>query len=268
ERLGVVPVPEGSGDERSIADRVKPALALLEKQSYNFIRIGGCNSCHAQDLPSAAAALARERGLPAPKVIPQLPQYMQPATSERLMDFPALGFTSVVTGVAWDLFDLGMNRIPGDHYTDSAVRYIKALQTPEGNWFTLENRRPPMNSGSYQAAALSVFALKEYGPPAEKIDTANAIARAAKWLEAAKPANTQDRTFHLLGLAWSNASRAAIVSAAKALAATQRADGGWSQLPTLGSDAYATGEALYALNVAGDIPASDSIYQKGLKYLL
>ena len=54
-----------------------------------------------------------------------------------------------------------------------------------------------------------------------------------------------------MGLAWSNAKPAAIAAAAKSLAATQRADGGWSQLASMGSDAYATGEALYALNAAG-----------------
>ena len=43
---------------------IEIALPLLEKQSHNFIRIGGCNSCHAQDLVSAAAAIARDRGIP------------------------------------------------------------------------------------------------------------------------------------------------------------------------------------------------------------
>ena len=51
-------------------------MALLEKQSYNFIRIGGCNSCHSQDLPSAAAAFARGRGLRAPREIPQLRRHV------------------------------------------------------------------------------------------------------------------------------------------------------------------------------------------------
>jgi hypothetical protein len=264
QRLGVVAAPEGSGRERSIADAVKPALKLLEQQSHNFIRIGGCNSCHAQDLPSVAAAVARGRGLPAPKTIPQLPQHMQPNTTERLMDLNAVGLISV----AWELFDFGMNRVPGDHYTDAVVRYIKALQLPEGNWFVTQNRRPPMNSGVYQAVALSVYSLKEYGPAAEKADTDRVIAKAAAWLEAAKPETTQDRVYHLLGLTWANANREIIKHAAKALAATQRADGGWSQLPTMGSDAYATGEALYALSVSGKIPVSGPLYQKGVKYLL
>ena len=132
------------------------------------------------------------------------------------------------------------------------------MQTAAGNWDAFESRRPPMNSGVYQTTALAVYALKTYGPPAEKADTEKAIARAAAWLEAAKPATTQDRAFHLLGLAWSKAKPASIAAAAKALAAQQRADGGWSQLASMGSDAYATGEALYALNTAGRMAASRS----------
>jgi hypothetical protein len=71
-----------------------------------------------------------------------------------------------------------------------------------------------------------------------------------------------------MGLAWANARPAAIAAAAKGLAATQLPDGGWSQLPTLGSDAYATGEALYALNIAARMPSTDPVYAKGVKYLL
>ena len=264
QRGGVVEPPAGSGQQRSIPDSAQKALALLEKQSHNFIRIGGCNSCHSQDLPSAAAALARARGLPAPGAIPQLPNAMALNTPERIMDLGAIGITSV----GWELFDFGMNRVPPDHYTDAVVRYIKAMQTPEGNWKTLESRRPPMAAGDFQAAALAVYSVKHYTPPAEKADTEKVLARAAAWLERANPATNQDRAFHLMGLAWADAAPASIERAARALAATQRSDGGWSQLPAMGSDAYATGQTLYALNAAGKLPATDPIYQKGIGYLL
>src|SRR5204862_90477 len=44
---------------KTIPVAVERALALTEKQSYEFIRVAGCNSCHSQDLPSAAAGFAR-----------------------------------------------------------------------------------------------------------------------------------------------------------------------------------------------------------------
>src|SRR5262249_14681384 len=121
----VLSVRESSASERSIADAVQPALVLLEGQSRNFIRIGGCNSCHAQDLPSAAAGLARDRGLPSPKVIPQLPQYMHVNTAERLMDLNTVALNGI--GLGWELFDFGMNHVPRDEYTDAIVHFLTAM---------------------------------------------------------------------------------------------------------------------------------------------
>jgi len=125
-----------------------------------------------------------------------------------------------------------------------------------------------MASGDYQAAALSIYSLRQYGPEGDKASTGAVIANAVRWLEQAKPSTTQDRAFHLLGLAWGNGSPAVIKTAARALAASQRADGGWSQLPEMTSDSYATGEALYALNTAANVAPSSGVYQKGVQYLL
>jgi hypothetical protein len=40
-----------------------------------------------------------------------------------------------------------------------------------------------------------------------------------------------------------------------------------AQLPTMGSDAYATGQALYALK-AGDVSTQSEAYRRGAAYLL
>ena len=50
--------------------------------------------------------------------------------------------------------------------------------------------------------------------------------------------------------------------------AEQHPDGGWSQIPTLSSDAYATGQALTALAESGVIRPSDRVYQRGVRFLL
>ena len=251
------------GRPRSIADAVSRALALAEKQSYNFIRIGGCNSCHSQDLPSAAAAFARGRGLAAPREIPQLPASMMPSP-ERIMDLNIVA----LTGVAWELFDLGMNGVPRNAYTDAVVRLIKATQTAEGNWSANESRRPPMSAGEYQAAALAIYALKTYALPGDDAGTAQVMAKAIAWLERARPETTQDRAFHAMALEWATGGSAASRSAARSLIALQRGDGGWSQLPGMESDAYATGQALFALNMAGKLAVSDAGFQRGIDYLL
>ena len=57
-------------------------------------------------------------------------------------------------------------------------------------------------------------------------------------------------------------------SLGRALVAAQHQDGGWSQNPNLASDAYATGESLWALREAGVLSVSDPVYQRGVKFLL
>ena len=52
------------------------------------------------------------------------------------------------------------------------------------------------------------------------------------------------------------------------LARTQRADGGWGQTDAMASDAYATGSALVALWMGGDMPVTDPAYQRGVAYLM
>ena len=71
----------------------------------------------------------------------------------------------------------------------------------------------------------------------------------------------------MLGLTWASADRRSIDAAARALQLLQRADGSFSQLPTMPSDAYATGLALFALHESG-MPPAHRVYQAGLKFLL
>ena len=56
--------------------------------------------------------------------------------------------------------------------------------------------------------------------------------------------------------------------AARDLLREQRTDGGWGELPSLASDAYATGQALVALKEAGALAATDPAYQRGVEFLL
>jgi N-acyl-D-amino-acid deacylase len=110
--------------------------------------------------------------------------------------------------------------------------------------------------------------LQIYAPKARQAEFQQAIDRARDWLVTAKPESTEERAFRLLGLFWAKGPQATIDEAARELIADQRPDGGWSQTPTLTSDAYATGQAIAALRESGVLKADDPVYVRAAQYLL
>jgi squalene cyclase len=110
-------------------------------------------------------------------------------------------------------------------------------------------------------------ALQLYTPHADEGAYGQSIELAAEWLAKAQPKNNEDRAWRLLGLAWAGKNNAARQRAMQGLLAVQRADGGWSDLDSMESSAYATGKALYALQIAG-LSATDAAYERAVQFLL
>jgi hypothetical protein len=69
-------------------------------------------------------------------------------------------------------------------------------------------------------------------------------------------------------LKWGGGSPARIRAVSQALAALQKPDGGWSQIRPIPSDAYATGQALVALNEGRAVATGSPSYQRGIQFLL
>ena len=179
---------------------------------------------------------------------------------ERLIDLNVVGAASM----AWELFDFGMNGVPKNAYTDAAVRADQGDADAGGNWSANESRRPPMNAGEFQAAALAHLCDQALHAGRRRSEQRRRRSpRPSRGSKRAQPETTQDRAFHALALAWAMASpdsarrplaRSRACSAPTAAGASCRA---------IESDAYATGQALYALNVAGSMPATDPVYPEG-----
>jgi squalene cyclase len=131
----------------------------------------------------------------------------------------------------------------------------------------LDTRPPQADNSPIPFTAMAVRALAVYGPPGLREKISTTTARAMAYLRAASPTSTQDEAFKLLGLVWVNARRAELATQAKRVIALQRPDGGWAQLPAMSSDAYATGQALYALRASGMSP-QDGAYQRGVAHLV
>jgi squalene cyclase len=87
-----------------------------------------------------------------------------------------------------------------------------------------------------------------------------------KWLSQFEPRFTEERVFQLLAMHWTG--KETVGERARQLLAEQRQDGGWAQLGTLESDAYATGQAMYALLESGMLRPKDEACARGVQYLL
>ena len=91
----------------------------------------------------------------------------------------------------------------------------------------------------------------------------------AAWLAKTDPSHTtQAAALRLLVVARAGKGTKALGREIDAFMGRQNSDGGWGQSRELPSDAYATGQALYALNQGGDLPVSDPVYCRGTQFLL
>jgi hypothetical protein len=164
--------------------------------------------------------------------------------------------------VSYALLSLAADSYPADANTEAMAKLVAHWQMEDGG-FRAFPLRPPIESSHFTATALSVRALQLYGKNPEV-----QVERARTWLLNAKPETTEDRAMQLLGLSWADADQSEIRERAQGLLAEQRPDGGWSQLAELGTDAYATGQVLVALQSAVKMPASDPAIQRGIAFLL
>ena len=147
------------------------------------------------------------------------------------------------------------------------VHHLATIQASDGRWIN-NLPRPPMQSDDVSATALSIHAIKSYGWRGREEEFAASIEHARRWLWTVDVETNEETIFQLLGLHWAGEQPEKLTYLAKLLVQKQRKDGGWAQLPTLESDAYATGEALYALAQVVKDPLTDPAVAGGTRFLL
>jgi ankyrin repeat protein len=248
---------------------VNRSVALLETASAGFAAKGGCASCHSHNIVDLMAQAARARGVQLDAKSARDRQQLTKArffsASNQLERMDSAGTPDVPL---YALAAFASTEYAPDRTTDAMIANTIANQLSDGRWGLGSIARPPIQDGDIFRTALGIRALKVYGPPGRTAEIAPRIARATAWLAAAKPTTAEDRNMQLVGLHWARADARALKGLAKAILVTQRADGGWSQTANLKSDAYATGQSLFALVEAGILSPRDQAYRKGVNYLL
>lgn len=263
--------PPGPSPASSIRVALLRSLPLLQKTDLIFLQKAGCVSCHNNTMTAMTVALARKNGVPVDEDIARgqmkkIAAYVETWQERILQGVGIPGESGTMSNI---LLGLAAEDYPPDAATDAMARYIASQQWPDGRWRPF-GHRPPLESSDFPITARALRALQLYAPKAQRAKYDLSVQRAAGWLMKAQPRTTDEYAFQILGLGWAGvkADNEVIRKAVRELAAKQRADGGWAQIPALASDAYATGQALYALNQAGRVAVTDPVYKRGVEFLL
>lgn len=260
---------------------ITTSLTRIQSSMMEFGKLTKCISCHQEGLGRITTAAAKERGV---RIDPEPEKLMADRVNfatgmmgplnggalkspEAMRNLPLIEMNEISTGYSWWLAGMAEQKEPVDAPRTAMAMVLAQQQSPDGSW-TFSLPRIPMQSSFFTFTALAVRSIKTYGDKTQSKQLDERIEKAKNWLLRAQPRSSEDRAFRLLGLKWCGASDQELKSAADAIRADQGKDGGWSQSPNLQSDAYATGQALYALHVGGGMPASDPVYRRGIDRLL
>jgi len=252
---------------------VQRSLPLLQRTDETFIKKSGCVSCHNDSLAAMTVGLARQRGFRVDENVAAQQVKANATYLERKRDLLHQGFFfGAAQGdpalAGYILIGLEAEHYKADLNTDAVAMFIKDRQMADGRWAFGTDGRPPLCSdGDVGSTVISMRALQLYAPNYDKPAYDRAVQLAAAWLAKTLPVTDDDRSWRLLGLAWARKSKDAIQRATRDLLSVQRSDGGWSDLASTESNAYATGKALVALYTAG-VPASDPANQRGVEFLM
>ncbi len=260
-----------AGDDASTArirEAATKAVAVIQSSQKNWFSKANCYSCHQQILPAWAFRAAREHGIPVDE---------KAARADAIAAFGfysnldrAVQWTHIIDPALDDGWGLTAASAAGMRPNLSSAVYARLLaarQEADGHWET-GDERPPQSYSPFTATAISVAAIQEHSHSSTKAEIRARAGRARQWLLSHTPRTTEERAFQIFGVCVTGDDRTIVPKLVRDLTATQQTDGGWASREGLASDAYSTGEALWALHNAAGVSTSDAAWRRGVDYLL
>jgi Squalene-hopene cyclase C-terminal domain len=276
------PIPRATTPQ--VQETVDRAIGYLQTESAAWLKTRKCAACHHVPMPLWALSEAERQGyaidkkfvadttesllgskdkLMSSKIFPNPADPPDPRPQGRGLNM-GLPFL-VVAAQSLPSLKEGQKQS-----LKLIVEEIVKKQQADGSWeFFATLRRPPINESQTTDAAWIIMALQgETGTDAPESQRA-ALTKAIAWLDAAKRSDIhQDRVLKVLMGVRSGKPRKTMQKTIDELLALQRADGGWSQtVPEVKSDAFATGQTLYVLSLAG-FTADQPEIKRGIDFLV
>jgi hypothetical protein len=256
--------PEGVQTPQTEREVIEKGLEFLKRDAALWRKDRQCSTCHHGTMTVWALYEAKSQGykIPADELADvvkwtkdrlleriDLPRDERPGWS--MVNTPAM----VLALMAWAL--PAQESMTADELTRISAHLVRHQET-DGSWAWSsappKNRPPPFFESDEVATLLGLLAIDPppTADPSVKSQAADARRKAASWLAAAPPTETtQALAYEVLLKVHDGGIATPPQAEIDLLLGRQNDDGGWGQLSGAPSDAYATGQVLYVLILAG-----------------
>ena len=247
---------------------IERGLPLVQQAAARYPEHRKCFSCHHQTLPMLAIVAARHLGVAVDQAVLESQADFTHASFEReLEDLRAgKGIGGKAMTVSYALWSLSLAGREADEVTEAMVTYLLKTQDENGHW-GVHTDRPPLEESYETTTVLSLVGLQKYATDEQQGQVEAAKRKIRVWFDTVTPESQEDRVSRLWSMKLLKRSPATLAAARREILSAQRDDGGWAQLRSMESDAYATGQTLCVLLMTGTSPA-DPACRRGIKFLL
>lgn len=270
----VGPVPVAAAAEpvptvKEVREAIARALPLIRKGGDGHMANRSCFACHNQAVPLLAMTTARSRGFALDtSVIPKHARFIARFLDTNRDNYrKGRGQGGQVDTAGYALWALELAGRKPDRITAAVAEYLLLHDKDGGPWRTTSDR-PPSEASPFTTTYVALRGLQTFGTTPQQGRIEARVRAARTWLARTAARDTEDRVFRLWAMKWAGSAAREVKAAAQELIKTQRPSGGWAQRDTMEPDAYATGTALVVLHEGAGLPASDPVYQRGVRFLL
>jgi len=261
--------------EPAVAEAVARGMSYTTEHALAWQQERHCASCHHVPMALWVLNAARSRGMSVEDSAADQFRNLIQDEADVAKFFPAATANpddrGAPIGAAISLLALasGPPEQVDTRFVRRAAMYYAKSQGKEGAWLLGSHQgRPPLFAGREVTTRLVRLALSRFPAYANGDPEEPDVSAADAWLDAHPAVTQQEQVLDLLLSVRRGLPDAAISREAEKLLLLQRDDGGWSQTPDMACDAYATGQALYALGVAARHASKDVRLQRAVRFLL
>jgi hypothetical protein len=257
----------------AVGDAIGRGLAFLTRDALAWKEQHNCASCHHASLVVWSMQEAKRLGHAVDEpVLAELTKWMAESGDGKFtLARPASAPNAASPKAMYFALALGMDPKPDATAQEGMKRLlttVAAEQTGNGSWSTWPETRPPLFGNSDESlTALAALALL---PAAASGDVAarTTLEKGVRWLAETK-SDQEPQSIALRLVLWIRLERPAAEwkPLVRSIEDRQNADGGWSQARDMASDAWATGQALYALALSGNKTGTPAI-DRGQAFLV